>query len=106
MIDVERTRKLLSLIAAAGFLWLPASAVGADIMSECREEASLYGIPPEQFDDYIDGCVLSRGGGYAPAETGETTAVLAHGENEALDASADAEATEALEQTLPAVEFV
>ena len=70
MIDVERTRKLTSLIAVAGFLWSPASPVSADIMSECREEARLYEISPEQFDDYLDGCVLSRGG-YTPAEAGE-----------------------------------
>jgi len=47
-------------------------AVQADTGTECRQEAELYGIPPEQFEEYVDGCVLSRGG-YVAAEpdTGE-----------------------------------
>ena len=68
MIDVKQTRKLLLLIVATGFMWSPASPVSADIMNECREEATQYGVPPEQFDDYIDGCVLSRGG-YSEAQS-------------------------------------
>jgi hypothetical protein len=77
MIDVERTRKLVSLVTAAVLLWWSAAPVSADIMNECREEAKLYGIPPEQFDDYLHGCVQSRGG-YAPeAEDQENAAAPA-----------------------------
>lgn len=37
----------------------------ADPVAECRQEAELYGVSPEQFEDYLHGCVMSRGG-YAP----------------------------------------
>jgi hypothetical protein len=39
--------------------------VGAALEQECRQEAEDYGIAPEQLDDYISGCVLSRGGNVA-----------------------------------------
>jgi hypothetical protein len=39
----------------------------ASVESECRQEAGDYGIPPEQLEEYVTGCVLSRGGDYAPA---------------------------------------
>lgn len=42
----------------------------ANIDTECREEAEEYGIPPEQMEDYVSGCAMSRGGSTfeAPAE--------------------------------------
>jgi hypothetical protein len=56
--------------------------VQADVDAECRQEAEDYGIPPEQLDDYVTGCILSRGGNYPqepapedyaePDVTGET----------------------------------
>jgi len=60
----------LALLAAlAAFC----QAVQADPGAECRKEAELYGIPPEQFEEYVDGCVLSRGGYLAPEpDAGET----------------------------------
>lgn len=42
-------------------------------VNECRNEAEMYGVPPEQFDDYVHGCVLSRGG-YVPDAGGEQQA--------------------------------
>lgn len=39
--------------------------VGAGLEQDCRQEAEDYGIAPEQLDDYISGCVLSRGGSVA-----------------------------------------
>jgi hypothetical protein len=54
---------------AAGFSLILTSAAFAqelgDLEGECRNEAEYYGIPPEQRDEYVAGCVLSRGG--APA---------------------------------------
>jgi hypothetical protein len=38
----------------------------ASVSAECRQEAKDYGIPSEQLEDYVSGCVMSRGGDYAP----------------------------------------
>jgi len=68
------TALLLSLMAGAGLL-LTGLPVLAGVSDECRQEAEDYGIPPEQMEDYVTGCVSSRGGDYAqdPA-TGDYTA--------------------------------
>jgi hypothetical protein len=60
---------LSGVILAAGFspilaMHALAQEVG-NLESECRSEAEYYGIPPEQLEEYIAGCVLSKGG--APA---------------------------------------
>jgi hypothetical protein len=34
----------------------------ADIASQCRQEAELYGIAEEQLAEYIDGCIQAMGG--------------------------------------------
>ena len=39
-----------------------AQLVSADVEMECRQEADEYGVMPELRDDYITGCVDSRGG--------------------------------------------
>ncbi len=59
------TSLLVSLLAGAGVtVWsLP---VLANVDTECRQEAEDYGIPSEQMEDYVTGCVLSRGGNYTP----------------------------------------
>ena len=55
----------------------------AEIASQCRQEASLYGIAEEQSGEYVDGCIQAMGGmpemvsGDADVEeitTGETDA--------------------------------
>jgi hypothetical protein len=60
---------LSGVILAAGFSPIPAMHALAqevgNLESECRSEAEYYGIPPEQLEEYISGCVLSKGG--APA---------------------------------------
>jgi hypothetical protein len=38
----------------------------ANVEAECRQESEEYGIPPEQQEDYVTGCVMSRGGNYDP----------------------------------------
>jgi hypothetical protein len=59
------TPLLVSVLAAAGtaVVSLP---VLASVEAECRQEAEDYGIPPEQMEDYVTGCVLSRGGEFTP----------------------------------------
>ncbi len=65
MKKLQGTPLLLSLLAGAGMavVCLP---VPASVDAECRQEAEEYGIPPEQLEDYVTGCVLSRGGEYTP----------------------------------------
>ena len=60
---LQGTALLVSLMSGAGlvFTGLP---VLASIDAECRQEAEEYGIPPEQLEEYVTGCVLSRGGDY------------------------------------------
>jgi hypothetical protein len=64
MKKLQGTVLLVSLMAGAGLLvsGLPALA---SVTEECRQEAQDYGIPPEQLQDYVSGCVSSRGGDYA-----------------------------------------
>jgi len=38
-----------------------ATAVFADPAGDCRQEALDYGISPEELNDYISGCLASRG---------------------------------------------
>jgi len=58
-----------------GSLLAAASMVLADPAAECRQEVQDYAIPPEQAADYIDGCILSRGGIPETAAGGETIPV-------------------------------
>jgi len=60
---LQGTALLVSLMSGTGlvFTGLP---VLASIDAECRQEAEDYGIPPEQLEEYVTGCVLSRGGDY------------------------------------------
>ena len=64
------TALLVSLMTGTGLIvtGLPALA-GVD--AECRQEAEDYGIPPEQLEEYVTGCVLSRGGSYVQEPAGE-----------------------------------
>ena len=43
---------------------LPANATDeqAEILAQCKQEVTDYGIAPEQAAEYVDGCVLSKGG--------------------------------------------
>jgi hypothetical protein len=60
---------LPGLFMAAGFSLISAFDSLAqelgDLEGECRNEAEYYGISQEQLDEYVAGCVLSKGG--APA---------------------------------------
>jgi hypothetical protein len=70
MKNIQGTPLLVSLLAGAGMVaaCLP---VLANVDAECRQEAEDYGIPPEQLDDYITGCILSRGGNYVQEPAAE-----------------------------------
>jgi len=51
------------LVALAGTVF--STSVSANAPGDCRQEATDYGIPDEQLDDYITGCLASRGELYA-----------------------------------------
>jgi hypothetical protein len=55
----------------AGSLLAGMTALRADPAAECRQEVQDYGISPDQATDYLNGCVLSRGGSLVPVATGE-----------------------------------
>lgn len=61
MNQISLNSRLLHCLLAASLLAGPVTAA-ADTAAECRQEVQDYGIPPEQAQDYIDGCLLSRGG--------------------------------------------
>jgi hypothetical protein len=53
------------LLAGTGMTVVSLTAL-ANVEAECRQESEEYGIPPEQQEDYVTGCVMSRGGNYEP----------------------------------------
>jgi hypothetical protein len=57
---------LACLLAIAGLAAF-SPPVLANIESECRQEAEEFGIAPEEQQNYISDCVLSRGGDNIPA---------------------------------------
>jgi len=73
------TSSLVSLVLLAA----PALAGNPD--AECRQEAELYGVPQEQFEEYVTGCVLSRGGNPAAGfDSGDAAAGAADGMMESV----------------------
>ena len=70
MNNKQGARRLAGMLAGA-CLANASLAVGAGLEQECRQEAEDYGIAPEQLEDYISGCVLSRGGSVATELPGE-----------------------------------
>ena len=49
----------LVLVTLAGTCY--SVTASADAAGDCRQEALGYEIPAEQLDDYINGCLASRG---------------------------------------------
>ena len=66
----QGTALLVSLMAGAGLI-VTGLPVLAGVDGECRQEAEDYGIPPEQLEEYVTGCVLSRGGSYVQESAGQ-----------------------------------
>ena len=46
----------------------------ADLRVQCSQEAESYGFVAEQLEEYVDGCILSRGG--SPSSAPEQTASI------------------------------
>lgn len=70
---------LFVILAVTGY----SASASANAASDCRQEAKEYGIVDEGLDDYIDGCLASRGepndaytedtGSVPPAEADDLT---------------------------------
>jgi len=61
-----QAQPLLACLLAGVGLTAVCQPVMANDETDCRQEAEEYGIPPEQLEDYVDGCILSRGGDDSP----------------------------------------
>jgi len=66
MKNTVRTTRVLRFLLTGSLLAVAASLF-ADPAAECSQEAQHYAIPPEQTAEYIEGCILSRGGLPDPA---------------------------------------
>jgi hypothetical protein len=67
------SRRVLPLLA--GILLATATTMAAaDLAEDCRAETGLYGIPPEQAEEYMQGCIQSRGG--YPEDAGQPEAAV------------------------------
>ena len=84
MKPVTCTTRTLRCLLAGGLL-AAATTLLADPAAECRQEAQDYAIPPEQAADYIDGCILSRGGSLAPDGAGDTVQADEAGDDPVAD---------------------
>jgi hypothetical protein len=60
----KRSGRIAALALTGVFAVAPAAYAqeGASIRSQCQREAQDYGIEPEQFNDYVTGCVQAYGG--------------------------------------------
>jgi hypothetical protein len=56
------TNSLLISVLIFIFLNCVVKSVSASIEDECRQEAEEFDVMPELQDDYINGCIESRGG--------------------------------------------
>jgi hypothetical protein len=84
-VSVRATITGLFMCLSVQVVSLPANAADeqTEILAQCRQEVADYGIPPEQEAEYVDGCVLSKGGYLPSAQQDSDTAA---GEAEGLPA--------------------
>lgn len=57
-----RTTALVAPVLMVMCLTCVVQPASAGVEAECRQEADDYGVMPELVDDYITGCIDSRGG--------------------------------------------
>ena len=90
MNKIRSTTFVLSLLMVLG-LAATVQPVSAGVETECRQEAEDYGVMPELLNDYINGCIESRGGtstsssveqvDLQPSESDDTSNPVADSEN-------------------------
>jgi len=61
---MNKIRSITFVLSVSMVLGLAAivQPVSAGVEAECRQEAEEYGVMPELRNDYINGCIESRGG--------------------------------------------
>jgi len=90
MNKTRSTTFVISMLAVFGFTAV-IQPVSAGVEAECRQEAEDYEVMPELRNDYINGCIESRGGastsssveeGYVPpSEADDTSNPVPESEN-------------------------
>jgi hypothetical protein len=65
MSKISRTIFVAPMLIALGVV-ATIQPVSASVEAECRQEAKDYDIAPELSEEYINGCIDSRGGESAP----------------------------------------
>lgn len=90
MNKIRSTTFVLSVLMVLG-LAATAQPVSAGVEAECRQEAEDYEVMPELRNEYINGCIESRGGtstsssvepvDLQPSESDGTSSPVADSEN-------------------------
>jgi len=70
MNKIRRTTFVVPVLIVLGIA-ATVQPVSASVEAECRQEAVDYGIMPELLDEYINGCIDSRGGTSIPSSVEE-----------------------------------
>jgi hypothetical protein len=66
MNKIHRTTFVVPVLIVLGIAAM-VQPVSASVEAECRQEAEDYGVMPELRDEYIKGCIDSRGGASTPS---------------------------------------
>ncbi len=61
MNNIYSSNLVLSVLMVLGLV-AAVQPVSASVEQECRQEAADYGVMPELSNDYVNGCIESRGG--------------------------------------------
>jgi hypothetical protein len=70
MKKIRRTTFVVPVLIVLGIA-ATVQPVSANVEAECRQEAVDYEVMPELLDEYINGCIDSRGGTSIPSSVEE-----------------------------------
>ena len=70
MNKIRRTTFVVPVLIVLGIA-ATVQPVSANVEAECRQEAADYEVMPELLDEYINGCIDSRGGTSIPSSVEE-----------------------------------
>lgn len=73
-----------SVLCANTYAIEGAGTASVDLEAQCRLEAASYGIPSEQMEEYLEGCMLASGGSLTAAPE-QSASIEAQCEQEARD---------------------
>jgi len=87
-----RTATLVVHVSMVMCLTCVVQSVSAGVEEECRQEAEDFGVMPELLDDYINGCIYSRGG-VSTSDSAEEDYVSPTEPDDTINLEADSENT-------------